>query len=63
MGDYLLIGLMLATVIVLMVGIFLMATGGEKNRKYGNKVMGWRVSLQALALVVLAVLFIMKEGG
>lgn len=60
MGGIVLIGLMLATVVALVVGIFLMATGGEKNKKYGNKVMWSRVYLQGGALAVLAILFMMK---
>lgn len=62
-GGILLIVAMVAVLIVLVLGIFLMATGGEKNRKYGNKIMGLRVTLQAVALVVLAVLFLMKDSG
>lgn len=57
----LLIGLMLATVIVLVVGIALMARGGEANRKYGNKLMVARVTFQALAIALVAVLLLMKQ--
>lgn len=63
MGNVLLLGAMGAVLVVLVLGIILMATGGEKNRQYGNKLMGLRVSLQALALLLLAVLFFVKEGG
>ena len=56
LGAILLIGLMLATAIVLVVGIVLMARGGEANRKYGNKMMVARVALQASALGVVALL-------
>lgn len=61
MGGTILIIAMLAVVVVLVIGIFLMATGGEKNRKYGNKLMGLRVTLQAIALAILALLFFLKE--
>lgn len=62
-GVILLIGLMLATVIVLVIGIALMARGGEANRKYGNKMMVARVTLQGLALALVAVLLLMKQKG
>ena len=41
----------------LVVGLASMVKGGEFNKKYGNKLMRWRVTLQglALALFVLAV--------
>lgn len=41
----------------LVVGLAAMIKGGEFNKKYGNKLMRWRVTLQglALALFVLAV--------
>ncbi len=63
MGNILLIVLMLATVVALVVGIFLMATGGARNAKYGNKVMWSRVYLQGAALVVLAALFMLKDSA
>ncbi|MBI3418816.1 MAG: twin transmembrane helix small protein [Proteobacteria bacterium] len=40
----------LTTLGVLILGVVSMAKGGEFNRKYGNKLMRWRVGLQALAL-------------
>ena len=58
-----LLGLMAATAIVLVIGIVLMAKGGEANRKYGNKMMVMRVSLQGLALATVALLLLMKQGG
>lgn len=57
----LVIGLMGATALVLLVGIGLMARGGEANRKYGNKLMVMRVTLQGLALAAMALLLIMKK--
>ncbi len=59
-GAVLLIGLMAAVVVVLVIGIGLMARGGEANRKYGNKMMVARVMLQGAALAVLAILLMMK---
>lgn len=59
-GAVLLIGLMLATAIALIIGIFLMARGGEPNRKYSNKMMVARVALQGAALAVLALLLMSR---
>lgn len=62
-GFILLIGLMMATVLVLVTGIVLMARGGEANRKYGNKMMVARVALQGAALGVLVLLLMMKQSA
>ncbi len=35
---------------VLFMGLLAMARGGEFNKKYGNKMMRWRVFLQAFAI-------------
>ena len=43
---------MLAVVVVLVAGVILMMRGGDLNRKYGNKLMIARVSLQFLAIVL-----------
>jgi len=61
MGDYVVAILMLATVGVLLAGIVLMGIGGKANAKYGNKLMVARVALQGLALLVLALLFMMGK--
>ena len=60
-GTVLLFSLIFATALVLVIGIVLMARGGEANRKYGNKMMVWRVTLQALALAVFAILVMLKK--
>ncbi|TQV83411.1 twin transmembrane helix small protein [Denitrobaculum tricleocarpae] len=36
-------------------GLYSMARGGEYNKKNANRFMRWRVILQAVALVILAV--------
>lgn len=56
-----LLGFMAATVVVLVIGIALMARGGEANRKYGNKMMALRVTFQGLALACVALLLIVKH--
>ena len=46
---------LLAVLAVLFTGIVSMFRGGEFNRKYGNKLMRWRVALQALAVLLIVV--------
>ena len=58
-GYTILFALMLSVVGVLLAGVFLMGKGGEANKKYSNKLMMMRVTLQGLALLVLALLFLM----
>ena len=60
MAQYLLIIAMVATVVVLVVGIIGMAVGGEFNKKYGNLLMRWRVILQGLALLFFVIAASMK---
>ncbi|MCX8231859.1 MAG: twin transmembrane helix small protein [Alphaproteobacteria bacterium] len=53
-----------AVLAVLIFGIIAMARGGEFNRKYGNKMMRWRVAIQALAIaLVLLLVFVASTGG
>lgn len=59
--TWLVIGLMMATVGVLVAGVIVMARGGETNRKYGNKMMVWRVGLQGLTLAVVVLLLMMRH--
>ena len=61
MGEILLIVLMVATAVVLMVGIGVMIKGGQFNQKYGNKMMTLRVSLQGATLLLLGVLFLLSD--
>lgn len=44
---------MLATLLVLVVGLVGFFQGGEFNRKYGNKLMRARVTLQFIAVILL----------
>jgi hypothetical protein len=39
-----------------------MARGGETNRKYGNRLMRWRIMAQALALVFFAIAMLIRDG-
>ncbi len=51
-----------ATLIVLIAGVVAMLRGGEFNRKYGNKLMRARVAMQALALALMFVLYLINRG-
>lgn len=51
-----LLALMLAVVASLALGLFSFFRGGAFNARYGNKLMQARVGLQALAILVLAIL-------
>lgn len=57
-GDYIIVLLMFATFGVLVVGIALMGAGGEANKRYSNRLMMARVSLQGMVLIMLAVMFL-----
>ena len=50
------------TVAVLFTGLFVMARGGEVDRKYSNKLMRLRVIAQFIALLLFALAMLMKEG-
>lgn len=54
---------MLAVLAVLVAGVVVMAKGGEKDKKYSNKLMQARVYLQGLALLILAILGIMAAAS
>ena len=52
--SYLLIPIaFLAVVAVLSVGLYGMFKGGEFNKKYSNKMMRMRITLQFIALVII----------
>ncbi len=47
----------IAVVAALLLGLALMMRGGELNKKYGNKLMVARVTLQAVSVFLLMVLW------
>lgn len=61
-GDYIVVVLMLVTFAVLMLGIVMMATGGEANHKYSNSLMFGRVGMQGLVLLMLAFMFMLGSN-
>jgi len=50
----------LGTLAILATGLVGMARGGEFNKRYGNKLMRWRVGMQAVAIVFLALAFLTR---
>ena len=54
-------GLMLAVVLVLLAGLAVMLRGGELNKRYGNKLMIARVSLQGLTLALVGLMFLFSK--
>ena len=52
---------LLAVLGVLFAGLFSMARGGDFNRKYGNRLMRWRVALQGLAVVLFALAMLIGQ--
>lgn len=57
-------GLAMAAVLaVLVMGLFSMVKGGDFNRKYGNRLMRWRVGLQAVALVLFAIALVFGRNS
>ena len=60
-APYIMVGALVAVVAVLLAGVFAMARGGEFNKKYGNKLMRARVVLQALAVLIIAVVWLVAK--
>ena len=61
--PYALLIALIATLAVLVVGIVGMMQGGEFNKRYGNKLMRWRVALQGISLVLFVLLMTWKGKG
>ena len=53
---------MLSVLAVLGLGIFAMIKGGDFNKKYGNRLMQARVTLQGLALGLLALAYYSSQS-
>ena len=54
---------MLAVLVVLGIGLFGMAKGGDFNEKYGNKLMQARIILQGVALALLALAYYSSQSS
>jgi len=49
------------TLLVLIIGLVFMATGGKLNTKYSNKLMSLRVLAQAIAIVCIGLLYLFSH--
>ena len=58
----LMIGAMLATLGVLLFGLFSMARGGDFNRRDSNRLMRARVLLQGAAIILFLLLVLVMRG-
>lgn len=66
MNDPLFLLVALAVLIVLgvlLLGIGGFAKGGEFNRKYGNKIMRWRIAAQFVAVALILLFVWLRQGG
>jgi len=52
----------IATTIVLIIGVAGFARGGEFNKKYGNKLMQLRILFQAVAIVLICLAIYLGRG-
>ncbi len=59
---YLMVIALVAVVLVLLAGVFTMARGGDLNKKYGNRLMRARVVLQAFAVLIFAVAWLVTRN-
>ncbi len=53
----------LIVLIILMIGIGVFTKGGEVNRKYGNRLMRYRIIAQALAVLAIVLFAWAKSHG
>jgi hypothetical protein len=65
-GDPLFIATLLAVAavaIVLLIGFGGFAKGGAFNRKHANRLMRWRIGLQALAVALILLFIFLRQGA
>ena len=56
------IAAMILTLASLVAGLFSMVKGGEFNKKYGNRLMRARVTMQGLALLMFVLAFMSAQS-
>jgi hypothetical protein len=59
---YLVLGAVLAVAVILMIGIGGFAKGGDFNRKHANRVMRWRLYMQAVAVALIVAFVIIRQA-
>lgn len=52
----------LSVLITLMIGLGAFTSGGEFNKKHANKIMRWRIILQAIAVALIVLFVYMRKG-
>jgi hypothetical protein len=52
----------LAVLVTLMIGLGAFTSGGEFNKKYANKIMRWRIILQAVAVALILLYVYLRNG-
>lgn len=60
---YIIVIAILAVMVVLMIGLGGFTRGGDFNRKYANKLMRWRIILQAIAIALIIIYALIQAGG
>ncbi len=60
--PFIIVAAIIATAVVLIIGIAGFARGGEFNRKHGNKLMRLRVLLQAVAILLICIGIYVSRG-
>jgi len=60
---YLIIFVCLAVMVVLMIGLGGFTKGGDFNQKYANKIMRWRIGLQAIAVALIIIYALIQTRG
>jgi hypothetical protein len=53
----------IAVLVILMVGIFGFAKGGEFNRKHANRIMRYRIGAQAIAVALILLFVFFRQAG
>lgn len=53
----------LAVLVILMIGIGGFARGGDFNRKHANRIMRYRIIAQAVAVALILVFVLLRNGG
>lgn len=53
----------LAVFVVLMLGLGAFTKGGETAFKYSNKLMRWRIIMQAIAVALILIFVALRGGG
>ena len=53
----------IVVVAILATGIASYAKGGEFNKKYGNKLMRWRIGAQFVAIILILIVLAVRGSG